>query len=137
MITRHHITASSGHTRISPRTEVSDEIIEMLRPLLVLAIDRNRSARHSAAPVALSPSEWYIRAHEQKQAQRLTVGLWWGSTTGAAHIEMRVSLIDQATAHCEVLNIRPGKLTPCALFEAGDLERCIAWTWIERMNAMK
>ena len=106
MITRHHITASSGHTRISPRTEVSDETIEMLRPLRVLAIDRNRPARHSAAPVALPPSEWYIRAHEQKQAQRLTVGLWWGSTTGAAHIEMRVSLIDPATAHCDVLRGR-------------------------------
>ena len=116
MITRHHITASSGHTRISPRTEVSDETIEMLRPLRVLAIDRNRSARHSAAPVALSPSGWYLRAHEQKQAKRLTVGLWWGNPTGGAHIEMRISLIDQATAHCEVWITRPGKLTPCAHF---------------------
>jgi len=130
-MTLHHLTVESGHTRISPRSEVSDEVVEMLTPLLRLAIDRQRAG--NSTHVTLSPSDWYIRATEQKDRQNVTIGLWWGMTTGDAMIEMDIDIdtSDQDTARCRVWITRPKALTPNAAFEAGDLERCLCWAWLE------
>ena len=130
-MTLHHITASSGHTRISPRSEVSDDIVEMLTPFLRLAIDRAKAENRS--PVALTPSDWYIRATEGKDRQNITIGLWRGMPAGDAMIEMDIDLDqdDQDTARCRVWLTRPKALGTDATFEAGDLERYLAWCWLE------
>lgn len=130
-MTLHHITVESGHTRISPRSEVSDDIIAMLTPLLRLAIDRQRAG--NSTHVALSPSDWYIRATEAKDRQNVTIGLWWRKPTGDAMIEMDVD-IDQDKATLRAWLTRPSALTPNALFETGDLEWCIAWAWLEMVT---
>lgn len=112
-MTLHHITVESGHTRISPRSEVSDKVVEMLTPLLRLAIDRQKAG--NSTPVALSPSDWYIiKATEQKDRQNVTIGLGWGMPTGDAMIEVDVDIDpnDQDTARCRVWLTRPKALTP-------------------------
>ena len=75
--------------------------------MLTCAIERQKAG--NSAHVALTPSDWYIiKATEQKNAQGLTVGLWWGMLTGDAMIEMAVEVINQNTAHCKVWLTRPG-----------------------------
>ena len=73
-MTLHHITVESGQTRIAPRSKVSDDIVNRLKPMLACAIELQKAG--NSAHVALTPSDWYIKATEQKNAQGLTVGLW-------------------------------------------------------------
>ena len=123
-----HTTITSGHSRISPRAEVSDDIIEMLKPLLKTAIARQK--RGSKAHVEIAPSDWYIRAREAKDRQSIVIGLWWGMPSGDAMIETRITLHSETESLCEVWLTRPDALTPAAAFQAGDIERCMAWAWI-------
>ena len=83
--------------------------------------------------MALTPSDWYIRATEGKDRQNITIGLSRGMPAGDAMIEMDIDLDqdDQDTARCRVWLTRPKALGTDATFEAGDLERYLAWCWLE------
>ena len=114
-----HITKETGHVRQSPRSEVADEVVAYLTPLLREAL--------TGETVNLTGSAWHLAAREY--AGSLQAELWYGVADGPAHI---VQTVDGSPPRC-VVEVA-GLLAlgdPAASHEAGDLERCLAWTWLE------
>lgn len=134
-----HYTITTGHVRRSPRSEVGDDVISVLVPLLApgehaiprtpgyrvrVTIDRgvyaatvlsDRRADAAGAPlvtimVATDP--------EGLDAIRRTTGAHW-----AAAIELPACIVE---AHATL------GLDRDAIGWLGDFERCLAWAWVER-----
>ena len=115
-----HITKETGHVRQSPRAEVRTATIAYLTPLLRPAL--------RGETVNLTGTAWHLAAPEQ--ADTLHADLWHGSADGPAHIVQTVQRVDPLRLEVSVRRLLElGNLV--AANEAGDLERCIAWTWIE------
>ena len=55
--TLRHITTETGHLRISPRAEVDDNVINLLRPLI------NRSLANGG-DVELAQTGWWLQCDE-------------------------------------------------------------------------
>jgi len=120
-----HITKESGHVRQSPRREVADEVIEVLTPLLEQALDTGDC-------MAVGGSGWFFTAKD-RGGEGVDFELWYSDGDGPAHILMQVERGDPP--RCEVSTagmIQDGMFSINALAEAGDLERCLAWAWLER-----
>lgn len=120
-----HTTRETGHRHLSPRAEVAAEVIEYLRPLLRQALDCGN-------PVAL-PASWWLAAREEQDGQRVNLWLWYGSEPGHRPAEVCGCVWRHGhdrPPRCEwsVIGLTPH---PQALATAGDLERCLAWTWLE------
>ncbi|MCY4019722.1 MAG: hypothetical protein OXG39_09955 [Chloroflexi bacterium] len=118
-----HRTVETGHVRESPRAEVDDAAIRRLRPLVRRAIETSEA-------VALEPSPWSITAAEH--GDRLDAQCWRGDAEGEPHVRLAVDR-RRRTLDCRMVGIsalRPTEAAEAAI-EAGDLERCIAWAWIE------
>ena len=116
-----HITAESGHEAVSPRAGVDGAVIELLRPLVARAID-------SGEQVDI-PAGYWIRAEEREIA---TLAVEIGhSDTGA---DVRVSMVvSRGPSHeLPVLRVRTGaKALKQIATELGDLDKCIAWAYLE------
>lgn len=127
-----HRTVESGHTRISPRPEVSDDSIRRLRPVLDLAL---RLGREQPGPAAVEASpEWHVAAVEVEDG--LALRLWYGVLpAGEPHIQSRLRLTGREawmdTWLAGLLRIQPRAAQARAALQAGDLERCLAWTWLD------
>lgn len=127
-----HYTIATGHVRQSPRSEVDDDVIAVLRPLL-------RSGDHRLP----GPPGYRLRVTIDGTVLAATV------TRGPAPLATVMVCLDQAGLDraLEATGTIPAvRLTlPCALADLhptlamdmeaagwiGDLERCLAWAWIE------
>ena len=116
-----HITAESGHEVISPRAGADDAVVELLRPLVARAIDTGERVD--------IPAGYWIQA-EEREIATLAVGIGH-SDTGA---DVRVSMVvSRGPSHrLPVLRVRTGaKALRRIASELGDLDKCIAWAYLE------
>jgi hypothetical protein len=152
-----HVTLTTGHVRDSRRDEVHDDVIAALVPLL----DRALTGEHVPIPgatactltggvhgrcVALTVWGPPVDGHA---VPIVTIGVATHSRCGAhlwrslharssIHTPV-VTLVDQVPPEpwCAAL-LEPGSLIyPEAMGWLGDLERCLAWAWLERYEAMQ
>ena len=123
-----HRTAETGHVRQSPRAEVDDAAIFRLGPKVRRAV--------RGATVALHPSAWWMTATEESAGRRLEAQFWYGPDRPDAaadpHVRMTVEAARMTvTARMAGISRLPLTVAAEAAAEAGDLERCIAWCWLE------
>lgn len=147
-----HVTLQTGHTRKSPRSEVADEVVEMLRPLL------ERALRGERVPIPGQPG-YTMTGGAQGRCCMVTVSGQVRDTARPEPVPV-VSIGVAAHSRCgaylwrllhERADLRyatdPGRvppepwvadridvgaaLLPEAMHWTGDLSRCLAWTWIE------
>jgi len=117
-----HLTLSTGHSRVSPRSEVSDDVIAALRPVVRAGggmlpgppgyrLVLTRDGRNAA---------YTIHRVDDGGAEAPPVTVHPRSDVGGVGRSMAAS--DKGSAHSP---------TSRRARAAGDLERCIAWTIIE------
>jgi hypothetical protein len=127
-----HYTITSGHNRVSPRSEVGDEILRVLAPLL-------RSGEHQMPGFP----GYIVRVTIAQSALAATV-----YRSGAPIATVIVCPDDAAlqdavratgakptfalTAPAALVEVHPTAGGDTALSWLGDFERCLALAWIER-----
>ncbi len=130
-----HYTITSGHSRQSPRSEVRDDVIAELAPLLC-------PGNH---PMPAPAGGYRLRVTIDGSTMAATV------TTGSGiPLATTIVCVDQAgldaalratgmipateiSLPCALVEIHPTlALDPDASGWLGDFERCIAWAWIEQ-----
>jgi hypothetical protein len=138
-----HYTLATGHTRQSPRSEVSDAVVEQLRPMLL-------TGRHSL-PFAGYECQTTI------EGDGLVATVWNDNrpivTFGVAPNDATASLVWEwlETLYMDTpfrrrVPRRPATTPWCAAIVmamlpdeswVADFERCLAWTWIETVNRVE
>lgn len=152
-----HITLNTGHTRRSPRAEVSGDTIEKLQPWLNAAI--NTGSRHPLPAPGLGhisavamvddgalvvtvyapsgPHE-HGKPHAGATMPLVTIGVakrsrqsdaLWGKMVKA--FGSAPNLRAPAIPWCAVALHAGMLIYPSSLDWIGDFERCVAWTWME------
>lgn len=134
MTTIAHLTLATGHMRASPRSEVGDDAIRALAPLM-------RGGRH---PVPGFPDhEAKVTTHEGALMATVFRGeiplVTFAVATDAASLASIVRLLEvteRLTIPACVVQLLPtAHLDPDAMHWLGDFERCLAWAWVERRRA--
>lgn len=138
-----HLTLFTGHLRNSPRNEVPPEAIKMLMPYVMSAGGEIGSTGWTVKMVqGAAPGSCGFTLHHS--------GLWlfscymaWTTTADAPMWEIakqvsNTSLPKPKSVPWLAIHAMPDMplimlRAPLAIMEAGDLERCIAWTVIEAM----
>jgi hypothetical protein len=157
-----HITLQSGHIRVSPRTEVRDEVLALLAPWLDQAL---ASGKPMALPVQ-ALSHFSARASEEDGALLITLfgprGPHVPGTPAPGVLPLVTLGVAQLSRHGEVLwpllvalpGTTPGIKRPAEPWCAvalhptattyvgdvewmGDFERCVAWAWMTRRPALR
>lgn len=143
----HHITLSTGHTRRSPRAEVSDDTIQALTPWLQAALAYQDDY---ALPGALGTRDGYVmqasvkdgalicHVGQLKAGRLVTFGIaarsrqsgelwvWLCAQYGSA-----TALQAPGTPWCAV-HLHPAYMQQQGMGSwVGDFERCVAWTWLQ------
>ena len=130
-----HTTLETGHSTITLRSDVLDEVITKLEPLL-------RSALITDGPVGSGVKGYWFAAREEGRFLTARLGATELSDDAIATMTVRPPPVDGKPASVEV-SIR-GLIEAVARGGAGihrkdipkismiiaDLERCIAWTWL-------
>lgn len=137
-----HITLNTGHTRISPRSEVSDDIVDTLRPLV----------RAGGGPLPGPARGYRVQIMRDGRDAAFTILGPLVSASEPGPIVTCGLALDDATvvwrglqrlmpdAPCQMPTTMPWLgvvILPTAALAAdatdwlGDAERCIAWTMIE------
>lgn len=140
-----HITISTGHTRRSPRAEVSASTTTALRPWLKICL-----AKDAAVPLPSSLGDSFTLsasiisgglvchvAHKtdgvmvtfgvaERSRQSGELWAWLCAQYGS-----RDALTAPETPWCAVALHPAYALHPSVSNWMGDFERCVAWTWIE------
>lgn len=141
-----HLTLNTGHVRESPRSEVGDDIIDKLRPLVQTtggplphprgySVQITRAGRDAMYTIS--------RVMDDEAAPLVTCGLavddpaavWHAlvqCTGGAIQAEM-----PPVTPWLGVVIHPVALLAPAALNWLGDAERCIAWALIEEAGRVQ
>lgn len=144
-----HITLDTGHQRDSYRSEVADDVVALLRPL----IDDSIRLR-APVPVPVPGLAGYVIEAMGGRNRALMVSVW--GPLSPAVPQARPLLVEFAVAPTSLAgsmiwrdwDASPGGRPPSAPWcvvsmseglaedpEAaqwlGDLERCIAWAWID------
>lgn len=142
-----HLTLDTGDQRDSYRGEVSDEVLAVLRPLL----ERVAAGERVPVPGEIRPTCTMTGAVGRSRSLLLTVS---GPPVHDEHVPLVTigvapDSLASATLWREWLNRERDDRTPMAPWCAvrlwptlalypeaahwlGDLERCIAWAWLER-----
>jgi hypothetical protein len=147
-----HVTIDSGHRRMSERSEIADDVVEVLRGMIERIVE--------GETVAL-PQPGYVLSGAR--AGRCLIVTLWGHTSDTARPERVPVMTMGVGAHSRcaatlwrALHDGPGRgpaatdpgrpprapwcgdrleigamLMQEALHWTGDLSRCIAWTWLE------
>lgn len=137
-----HITITSGASRRSPRTEVSNEIVGALRADI-------------AARRRLIGSPWAVSLHQTPEGghvfdltyngmaaarcwlclhSHISNSMWTSALTGRLDPEVLIRQPKSTPWLAAALlpaAISLGLISPVVLMELGDLERCVAWALIE------
>ena len=146
-----HLTIDTGHQRDSYRAEVADEVVAMLRPLIV-------QAKLCLAPIPGSSPEctmlaWTDRARGllcavygpptiPTDGQSCLLTRFWVAPTSLAAVRAWEGVVKSGFAAadqqpppapwCAVALGSGLGLHPQAAHWLGDFERCIAWAWIDQ-----
>lgn len=159
----YHVTLTSGRVQQSPRSEVGDDVIAMLRPLLTRALRGEdvpvphmpgytvRGGVHGrCCLVTLFRAEAETRGEDGRPLQPpvLSIGVAPHSRCGAyLWRAMHQPLVPQAPPLATDPDAVPAEpwcadlieigavLHPLDLSWTGDFSRCVAWTWIEMRGA--
>lgn len=96
------------------------ETIDRLRPALLLALNNQT--------VQLAETAWYLSV--KAQDGHLCFSLWYGQVSGPPHVSQTIQQSDPP--RLVKLSINPSfeLSNSTAAAEAGDLGRCLAWTWL-------
>ena len=122
-----HITLNSGDARISPRSEVRDDIVAMLKPV-VAAGDGKIAGLHVTTEAAdIFTLGWHphapaVRCYLAKEPNAAL----WKQTEGEG---------SEPTGPWLAVRLLPGALqcTTDQVMMLGDAERCVAWAIIETL----
>jgi hypothetical protein len=130
-----HVTLTTGHSRRSPRSEVAGGIVEMIRPLLsgCHSVPGCPDLKLRRVPDDLSPGPpvWQIDKHDHPV---VTFGL----AVSEADLNVLTDALGVPAAPVEypwlgvVIHSGVVGCTHSELLMLGDLERCLAWSWLER-----
>lgn len=144
----HHLTLNTGHLRLSPRAEVSEEVIAVLRPLVA----------KGSAPVP-GMAGWHLhfvfpedgavffqiadRPGLSKTPVLMAIVAWQAEAAATAWKTATTSYKQICGPGCLAPPAMPpvpwlavwltpfaGRVRPDELFAFGDLERCVAWAVI-------
>lgn len=133
----YHVTIETGHTRESPRSEVSPETIAALLPLL------------GGGPLPGCPGwrvtrdDWSWTLETERGSPIVTWGVARHPAEGAAlwrHLEaLSAGPIAEPPSRYPwlgvVLREMAPRLTRDELLMLADIERCVAWAWLESSRA--
>jgi len=122
-----HITLNSGDARISPRSEVRDDIVEILKPV-VAAGDGKVAGLYVTLEAAdvftlgWQPDAPAVRCYLAKEPNPTL----WKQTEGEG---------SEPTGTWLAVRLLPGALhcTTDQIMMLGDAERCVAWAIIETL----
>lgn len=146
----HHVTLNTGHVRNSPRTEVADEIYNIVQPLLSAAIAGERPTIPAVEPACTLTAAAQDRCliatvwgpdMDGRRVPIVTIGVASHSRCGAQlwpllHERVSVPVVSSPTEvppepWCAVrIDIGFG-FYPAAAQWLGDFERCLAWAWVD------
>lgn len=137
-----HVTLSTGHTRRSPRAEVSDETIKALQPWLKAALADGKDAplpgdlgaSYSASLTLLDGSlnctikRGTVPLVQFAVAKRSRHTKLWPLLAGLAG---KPDLPEPGTPWVAV-RLLPGLQADLSATDwLGDFERCVGWTWLK------
>lgn len=149
-----HLTVETGHTRMSPRSEVSDEAVAFLRGALwppaaeppdSIAVPGAPGYRLGVAPggEGLWAAVWHerdgVRAGGQWMGDAICVWVVVSTVEAALtwpRIQARNKCAQPDSVPWLAVSLAPLAVQhPDALEWLGDLERCVAWAWLEERDA--
>lgn len=138
-----HITLNTGDVRQSPRSEVGDDIIEALQPLLIADGTHKMPVPGYTLKVSRLGSNLIATVMQQAVRPFVTIGIATRST-GAARLWQELHKIAPTTVPhtadmpsapwCAALLHTAVEQDIPATSWLGDFERCLAWAWIEARN---
>lgn len=143
-----HYTLNTGHTRVSPRTEVSDDVIPVVLPLLEPGEHDMPGPPGYILKVPIVPMGWFgtvysdggtrpicsiAVAANDKEAEELwpQVEKHYYSITEVPHIraaDFQAGHRPEKTPWCADVLIFG---TPDELYWIADFARCLAWAYVE------
>lgn len=137
-----HVTLNTGHTRVSPRSEVSGEAIDALRGLLVPGYHTIPGTGWGMQVTTHGDEMMATIFVGKRPLVTLAVGvskegsadLWDGIIDHAKQLTGTAGKIEAMPSPpwCAAVIILP---TPEEAAIVADLERCLAWAWIEQRHA--
>jgi hypothetical protein len=122
-----HITLNSGDARISSRSEVSDDIVEMLKPVVAAGDGKVAGLYVTMEAADTFTLGWHpdapaVRCYVAKEPNAAL----WKQTEGEG---------SEPTGLWLAVRLLPGALhcTTDQIMMLGDAERCVAWAIIETL----
>jgi hypothetical protein len=131
-----HYTIATGHTRRSPRFEVSDGIIEVLRPLL--AAGEHDLPRFPGYRVRVTIEGTTLAATLLSKCAPLVTTFVVLDEPGLEGVLTVTGCKPSGTISLPAALVETHPtlaLDQDAVGWLGDFERCLAWAWIERRRA--
>lgn len=141
-----HLTLNTGHVRESPRSEVGDDVIDMLRPLVrTTGGPLPHSPGYAAQITRAGRDAMYTisRVIDDEAAPLVTCGLAVDDPETVWHALVRCTggrvqaEMPSATPWLGIVIHPVTLLAPAALSWLGDAERCIAWALIEESERVQ
>lgn len=145
-----HLTLNTGHSRTSPRSEVRDDVVETMRPWTVTGVHRlpvggcslrTDCGQGGMLATVYDPDHRPIATIAVAGSVDAADGLW-------GEIERLYLIITDQPVHRSAdwaVPRQPGSVPWCAVVLPavhspieydwlGDFERCLAWSFLERIN---
>ena len=155
----HHLTITTGHSRRSNRHEIAPQVLADLRGMLASALPPGAQSGRIDLPTVDPPGHWLqLRRHGRcllcalmrDAVPLVTFGVATHSRCGAV---LWRRLVDGAELTPDARHPDPGRAPqepwcaarlepgighmPGAAHWLGDLERCIAWAWIDTIEGAR
>ena len=108
------------HFEHIPRETIDRETIDHLRPALLVA-GNNQT-------VQIPETDWHLSI--KAEDGHLYFSLWYGQVSGPPHVLQTAKQNDSLSLVLPDINPSFARSNPAAAAEAGDLGRCLAWTWL-------
>jgi hypothetical protein len=112
-----HKTLNTGDVRMSPRSEVHDQTLDALRPVLEKAL---------AGDSVAVPCFKAYRLAAKRSGKRLLFRVSRGGNVLVSGV------VKEDPPRCDVRLHDALTFDPDAAMWLGDFKRCLAWCWIER-----
>jgi hypothetical protein len=112
-----HITLNSGDARISPRSEVSDDIIQIIKPVVAVG-----GGELAGLYITMEAADVFTLGWQAKQPNPAL----WKQTRGQGN---------EPTGPWLAVHLLPGALqcTTDQVMMLGSAERCVTWAIIETL----
>lgn len=121
-----YITVESSHEAISRRADVDDSVIDVLRPLVARAIDTGQQVD--------IPGGYWVQTRESRDGEPAdgVLAVVIGHSDTGADVQVSMVVVRGPSHRLPVLRVRTGtKALRRIARELGDLDRCIAWAFLE------